>query len=160
MTVCLNCGLATSNPRYCSRSCSVSHNNSRVPKRKRKEWYCKVCNISTTYKRKYCQSCYETVYLYDGTETLGAFRQISGSRNAYHTTVRQKARKAADAAGLLSSCCICGYSLCVQACHLRPVSDFPETALLAEVNSPANLIGLCPNHHWELDNGHLVLSSP
>lgn len=39
------------------------------------------------------------------------------------------------------------------------MKDFAPDALLAEVNTQANLIALCPNHHWEFDHGRLNLSS-
>jgi len=39
------------------------------------------------------------------------------------------------------------------------VSDFPDAALIAEINDIANLVALCPNHHWEFDHGVLTLAS-
>lgn len=54
-------------------------------------------------------------------------------------------------------CEVCGYSHHVEVAHIRPVSDFSDTASIREINSIDNLIGLCPNHHWEFDNGILDL---
>ena len=54
-------------------------------------------------------------------------------------------------------CEICGYVHHIEVAHIRPVSDFPDTALIREINSLENLIGLCPNHHWEYDNGILKI---
>lgn len=54
-------------------------------------------------------------------------------------------------------CAICGYHHHVEIAHIRAVSDFDETATIREINSIDNLIGLCPNHHWEYDNGILEL---
>ena len=53
---------------------------------------------------------------------------------------------------LLEPCAHCGYNKHVQLAHKRPVSDFPDTALLEEINSPDNVIALCPNCHWEFDH--------
>ena len=46
----------------------------------------------------------------------------------------------------------CGYSKHVEACHLRPVADFPDDALVGEINADNNLALLCPNCHWEWDH--------
>jgi hypothetical protein len=51
----------------------------------------------------------------------------------------------------------CGYTHHVEVAHIKPVSEFSETATIREINSIDNLIGLCPNHHWEYDNGILKL---
>jgi predicted restriction endonuclease len=53
-------------------------------------------------------------------------------------------------------CAICGYSNHVELCHIKSIAHFSETAALEEINSLSNLIYLCPNHHWELDNGLLI----
>lgn len=54
-------------------------------------------------------------------------------------------------------CCICGYDKHVEVAHIKPVSDFTDETLIKEINSIDNLIGLCPNHHWEYDNGILKI---
>ena len=57
----------------------------------------------------------------------------------------------------IPSCIACGYSKHVEVCHIRAVADFSGTALLEEINQDTNLVGLCPNHHWEFDHGLLEL---
>jgi predicted restriction endonuclease len=52
-------------------------------------------------------------------------------------------------------CAVCGYDSHVELCHIRRISDFPLSATFAEVNAEANLVYLCPNHHWELDAGKI-----
>jgi hypothetical protein len=32
-------------------------------------------------------------------------------------------------------------------------SEFEPTSTIGIVNSISNLVALCPNHYWELDNG-------
>lgn len=54
-------------------------------------------------------------------------------------------------------CAYCGYSLHVELCHIKPISSFPDSALLSEVNSRKNNIQLCRNCHWELDNSILKI---
>lgn len=41
--------------------------------------------------------------------------------------------------------------------HIKAVSEFEESSTIAEINSIDNLIALCPNHHWEYDNGIIKL---
>ena len=52
-------------------------------------------------------------------------------------------------------CFICGYDKHVEVAHIKPVSEFDENATILEINDINNLIGLCPNHHWEYDNNLL-----
>jgi predicted restriction endonuclease len=63
--------------------------------------------------------------------------------------VREDARKKLNPSS--KECLICGYNKYVECCHIKPVQDFPETALLSEVNALTNICWLCPNHHKELD---------
>jgi predicted restriction endonuclease len=46
----------------------------------------------------------------------------------------------------------------VEVAHIKAVSNFSEDSLISEINDISNLIGLCPNHHWEYDNGLLDIS--
>lgn len=55
------------------------------------------------------------------------------------------------------SCEFCGYSKHIEVCHIKSVSSFSEFSTLKEINSPSNLIGLCPNHHEEFDAGILTI---
>lgn len=54
-------------------------------------------------------------------------------------------------------CYICGYDKHVEVAHIKSVSSFTDESLISEINSIDNLIGLCPNHHWEYDKGILDL---
>ena len=54
-----------------------------------------------------------------------------------------------------ATCELCDYINSVQVCHIKSVSEFSDDATLAEINHRGNLIGLCPNHHWDLDHGML-----
>lgn len=54
-------------------------------------------------------------------------------------------------------CAVCGYQNHVEVAHIKAVSDFDNNATIREINSIDNLIGLCPNHHWEYDNGILKI---
>ena len=71
--------------------------------------------------------------------------------------IGQHARRTYEKSGNPYACAVCGYSRYVEVCHRKPVSDFPGTALISEINNLSNLVPLCPNHHWELDHGLLKL---
>ena len=55
------------------------------------------------------------------------------------------------------SCLFCGYQNHIEVAHIKAVSEFDDDVLISEINSSDNLIGLCPNHHWEFDHGILKL---
>lgn len=55
-------------------------------------------------------------------------------------------------------CFVCGYSNHIDVCHIVPVNQFRDNAFIFEINHLDNLVGLCPNHHWELDHGLLKIT--
>lgn len=75
-------------------------------------------------------------------------------RTSYFSKIRVQARKIYHD-NYEYKCSVCGYNTIVEVAHIKAVSSFPEDTLVAEVNSLDNLIGLCPNHHWEMDHGLL-----
>lgn len=58
---CQNCSKETNNPKFCSKSCSVSSNNKISPKRKKQNIlikFCVVCNTQLNKQKKFCsQKC-------------------------------------------------------------------------------------------------------
>ena len=54
-------------------------------------------------------------------------------------------------------CCICGYDKTYEVAHIKAVSEFDDSVLISEINDIRNLMALCPNHHWEYDNGILSI---
>jgi len=54
-------------------------------------------------------------------------------------------------------CVRCGYDKHIEVCHRRSLASFPDDTPISVVNSLDNLVGLCPNHHWEFDHGLLQL---
>lgn len=69
------------------------------------------------------------------------------------TAIQKNARKIFYAYNNSPKCAICGYDKHVEIAHIKAVSDFSDETTIREINSINNLIGLCPNHHWEYDNG-------
>lgn len=77
------------------------------------------------------------------------------SRGKFHN-IRIHARKVMKDAKVIKACKICNYTNYVEVCHIKAIADFDKSFLIKEINSLNNLIYLCPNHHWELDNGLLM----
>lgn len=150
MRSCFNCGKETKNPRFCSRSCSAKVTNREVVKRKFKEKKCKRCDAVIMIPRRItCDDCNESVV----NRTL---RDISKRKEPYTSKfagVRSNAKIVARE--MNQSCYICGYNKHVEVCHIKPVNSFSLDSRVSEVNGISNLIILCPNHHWEFDNGML-----
>lgn len=73
------------------------------------------------------------------------------------SAIRKLAEAAFKEANPSPKCAICGYHHHVEVAHIKAVSQFEDSATIREINSIDNLIGLCPNHHWEYDNGILEL---
>ena len=78
-----------------------------------------------------------------------------GANNKY-TRVRYSARKTHKQI-TQEPCQICGYEKHVEICHIKPISSFSEETLLEKINAKDNIIGLCPNCHWELDHNLLTI---
>jgi hypothetical protein len=67
--------------------------------------------------------------------------------------IRQHAKRyAKQNKWIKDECEKCGYNKHVELCHISSIASFPNSALLLEINGQGNIIFLCPNCHWELDN--------
>ena len=150
---CKNCGKETTNPSYCSRSCAATVNN-RAPKRKRREdrvYVCPGCGgpKSPKVSVKMCRKCATTARR---DKTIGDVVYSNGANKYNH--IRGMARtRYAELYGSNPACVVCGYDKHIHVCHRIPIKDFDHDTHLSVVNGPKNLVGLCPNCHWEFDNG-------
>lgn len=121
---------------------------------------CAVCpscggRRSDSRKDSLCRSCKKGIESARIAALTLAELRSSLSISQYHAKIRGWARAAYTGP---MQCLSCGYSLHVDVCHVRDVSDFPKASTIGEVNAPENLVALCKNHHWEFDNGHLAVS--
>jgi len=172
IVTCLNCSkefekslrhIEKSPNHFCSRSCSATTHNKTQPKHPPKQRICTLCDVVYTQinghvSKKYCQDCSNEFS--KRTErlkvsTLGELRarpSLQGKHPIwFHNYLRGFSRSwNQDIAKL--PCQVCGYDKHTELCHIKPIADWEDTALLGEVNSPDNLYVLCPNHHWELDH--------
>jgi hypothetical protein len=147
---CKLCNKQTKNPKFCSRRCSASFSNKMNPKRK-PEGKCKTCNVAINKSRKYCKKCYNE---FSSTidYTLEQVIYDKHHRSSAYALVRSRARSTEKAKNT-KSCEICNYSKHTEVCHIKAISSFPLNTLLSEINGNDNIICLCPNCHWEFDNG-------
>jgi hypothetical protein len=159
---CVNCNVNTKNPKFCSRSCAASYNNKLFPKRLLKKKCIKCDNLVKSYRHNQCEFHWNE-YIENKPEiyknrTLKEYFEKDSLKDLHPSS------KSAHIRGLANSwfkhlkllpCANCDYPLHVELCHIRAISDFDENSLLREVNSIENIIQLCPNCHWELDNNLL-----
>lgn len=150
----------TKTKKFCSRSCSANHNN-RLPgrrkrRRKKKVGSCSRCGVETPRSdRKFCDCCWrQERHKPQGGQNGNKTKKEAGTRIIHHHArwigkwILKEPRV----------CIRCGYDLHVELCHIKGVAEFSDDALLSEINAPENLLFLCSNCHWEMDNNYL--SSP
>lgn len=145
---CLNCGniieiqpkhtaAETRRKKFCSKSCASTYNN-----------------------RNYVYDLRgEEIPVYLPLRTKGEVFKTSGTWQSARNTIRRQARETYEASEKSKSCIICDYENHYEVCHIKAVKDFDDNAYISEINSLDNLVALCPNHHWEFDNGILKIDS-
>lgn len=136
---CKHCGKDTTNPNFCSRSCSTSANNLKNPRKPRKDAFCAVCQKKIKYRKNTtrCMKCRLS-------------NLVSPEVSAY---IRNFARICYRKSDKPKQCHRCAYNKHYEVAHIKPIKDFAPITKLCEVNHIDNLVALCPNCHWELDNG-------
>lgn len=154
MSSCFYCNKITKNPKFCSRSCAASYNNKTHIKRK-PEGKCKNCSKQIKSSRTYCNDCFSDK-IKNKDLTLSEAIYQKGHRSSAFALVRARARSTENFKKS-KQCYKCGYNKHVEACHIKPISAFPMTTPLSEINSKENIIALCRNCHWEYDNGLITL---
>lgn len=155
MAACPNCSADTTNPKFCSISCATIFNNTRRPL---KEKPCKRCGnpierVTPWKKRKLCNTCRQQLTV-DPATTIGEIKKAAKYQRS--SFIRNDARRVYFSSNP-KECRHCGYDKHVEVCHKKAIKSFPDDTLLVTVNDPSNLVGLCPNHHWEFDNGLLKI---
>ncbi|MHA1962855.1 MAG: HNH endonuclease [Candidatus Thorarchaeota archaeon] len=158
---CLNCGkeitrtAARIQKRGIKQFCGVPCSNRwRAENKPRKPKECPICKKENAKSSKYCcEECRKMGVRIDETITLQEY-SVGCETWEFHGKLRGLAKTRIRESDREEVCARCGYSLFVECCHIKAISSFPKTATIAEVNSPSNLIYLCPNCHWEFDNGH------
>jgi hypothetical protein len=145
---------------FCSRSCAATYNNTKHPKRTLTK-KCILCDNLIPSNLKYCKVCAENNYDTHGgprkkgiqyTDELTIEHVVKRTGSNRYDRVRAHAHRKYKDELNKPVCNACSYDKHVEICHKRPISDFPKTTTLKEVNSKENILFLCPNCHWEYDN--------
>jgi hypothetical protein len=130
---------------FCNQSCSATFNNK-----------LRVENTSKDTKKSKSNLKPEKYSYFDGISKKMFFEK-KGIYYKFRAEIRKHAQWIYSINNGSKTCKVCGYDKHIQVCHIKSVSSFNDDDLITKINSIDNLIGLCPNHHWEYDNGYLVL---
>lgn len=165
MNICMHCSKSTRNLIFCSRKCANTYRNLNNHPRKKSakgKPFCKKCKTNRTpsYGNRLCHDCSINRFIYCSDPLLIELKLRY--KNSKHSTgmqayIRGHARDVIFNKNK-KSCEKCGYNHHIEICHIKPICSFSDQSKLSEINNIDNLIGLCPNCHWELDNGILLLS--
>ena len=129
---------------FCDTSCSASFNNSQRPLK------CKPKKEKNLRPEKFS---------YFNGVTKKMFFETKGVYYKFRAQIRKHAQYIYEKNNGSRKCGFCGYDKHIQVCHIKSVSSFNDCDLITDINSKDNLIGLCPNHHWEFDHGHLTIEN-
>lgn len=155
---CLNCDNLTLNPKFCSMKCSGIYNNANSSKiiesRRTKTKSCKTCTTLIYSSVTYCDDCFEC-HRWDGQKLSDLIYQDHHKSSTF-AKIRTRARSISKRLKFCK-CMKCGYDQHFEVCHIKAIADFPLDTLYEIINAESNLIALCPNCHWEFDNGKITL---
>lgn len=89
------------------------------------------------------------------TSTKGDLFASRSNWQSARSNIQRIARKTYFENNPHPCCVVCGYNKQIEVAHIKAVSEFEDSAIIAEIDNINNLVALCPNHHWEFDNGYL-----
>ena len=118
-----------------------------------------IRNKLKTRIKELCLEEYETVNK-TAIEVITKGDLISERSNwqSWRSSIQKHARSMYQHSNRPQNCVVCGYDKTYEVAHIKAVSDFNNDVLISEINDVKNLIALCPNHHWEFDNGQLDIN--
>lgn len=148
---------------FCNQSCTASYNNkTRIYKNKKAN--IQICeNVEcgkefkavTTRRMRFCSNKCRRDVINVGKLTLLDILTIKGNKYNVSRTIRVNSKYVYFKHTKVIKCVVCGYNKHIEVAHIKSVSSFDKDTKLCDVNSLKNLVGLCPTHHWELDNNKL-----
>jgi hypothetical protein len=122
---------------------------------------CDKCGIWCGSGRKYCKDCRIKVKQDLKEQSLQAKKSdavyLAGEISNRYAKIRYHAREMYSKE--LTKCERCGYDKHVEICHIKAIKQFSEESTIKEINDRSNIIGLCPNCHWEFDHGLLKIKN-
>lgn len=146
--------------KYCDHSCAASRNNGlkrKLTKQEKKEKWKRcscACGNKINCKSTRCKDCVNKI---KDSRTKGDLFNNRKNWQSARSCIQKEARRIYFSTNKNPKC-FCGYTKHIEVCHIKDVSEFPDTALISEINDVSNLIGMCPTHHWEFDNDELEVN--
>lgn len=166
MNKCIQCEKETKNKKFCSRSCSTTYNNLLKVIGKGKKGVtlaeCKTegcTNKVRKQSRRYCKDCSKSRFIHQNNPTRLELQEkylLKNHRSSAFSYIRWHARTVV-AKNFRKVCNECGYNKHVELAHIKAIADFNDNDRLEDINHKDNLLFLCPNCHWEYDNGLLLI---
>ncbi len=157
MNTCKQCnteiraGKHTKRRKFCSQKCA--HDSRKKVRSLCSE--CKTVRVKSA-RAKFCSYLCSVRHIESTDFTKGELFKNRKNWQSARSTIQKNARLVYFALNEKPACEVCGYVNHVEVAHRKSVSSFDASCALSEINDIANLIGLCPNHHWEFDNGMLA----
>jgi hypothetical protein len=151
---------------FCTRRCSNIKSNENRWKNHitiKEKYKCDVCGKRRDYrtKHKMCELCYSVQQRNKNKLiTIGEIKRKHNERingKWYSAEIRNYARTW-NSDLINTPCQKCKYDTHSELCHIKAIKDFDDKSILGDINDPKNIVVLCPNHHWEFDNGTLKIS--
>ncbi len=155
--------------KYCNHKCYSSNQTNRKRETCRREFKhknCKNCDeefivkkrtIDRFQQRLFCDTCRHlsksSIHKLTKKDLFAKNKNWQSARSSLQKNAKSAFRKTTSPA----ICYICGYDNHVEISHIKPVSQFHHDTLISEINDTSNLVALCPNHHWEFDNGYFSI---
>ncbi len=138
---------------YYRRVCKQCYKSQRDSSIKKCAYNQCSCGKQKYYRARTCATCKSKISRSERRErTLASMESLGASRTKW-AQVRRDASQVLEEAGREKECDFCGFDVYVECCHIKPIADFTDDALLKDVNDEKNLIYLCPNHHVMMDRG-------
>lgn len=166
---------------FCNKICSAKFTKNR----KSKDDYCFGCGCKLTtirnevgklLHRKYCDGCFKK-NRFSLSPSLSAEQKLEPEKYAFEnqtkgslfsrrknwqsasSALRKNARIVYDKSGHPKQCNVCGYNKHYEVSHKKSVASFSDETKVSDINHISNLVALCRNCHWELDNGLIQLGA-
>ena len=157
--------------KYCNHNCYSAHKIGRKYENMRlitKLRFCKNCKEKFTVKKHslyrfeqklFCDNCRHlsksSLHKLTKADLFAKNKNWQSARSSLQKHASSVFRKTK----MPALCVICGYENHIEIAHIKSVSQFPDETLISKINECSNLVALCPNHHWEFDNGYFSILS-
>lgn len=130
--------------------------------RQKRPYYCQKCGELIGYgdkefgRRKLCDVCNPSYVDWSSI----SYGEAKGKRKYQaNSRIRELARSLYQKSDKPKQCANCGYDKHYEVCHIKGISTHSDDTPISVINDLGNLIALCPNCHWELDNGLLDITN-